>query len=124
MGWRDYLKPEDRGLLSFCHFCPEGEKLTLLELSEPKEKEKVNSFFISNSYNSTPLPLGQKCQKDKRQKPELRLVWKNPFTLGSPEAREESLRVVAEAGAGIESEERSGGSFIDKTDGTDDRGRK
>jgi hypothetical protein len=106
MGWRDYLKPEDRGLLSFCHFCPGGQELSLLELSEPKEKEKVNSFFISNSYNSTPLPLGQKRQKDKRQEPELKTVWTNPFPQGTPEAREESRRIVVEAVA--DSEKKSG----------------
>jgi hypothetical protein len=97
MGWRDYLKPEDRGLLSLLSFCPAGDDLEHLELSKPKEKEKVNSFFILNNYNSIPLPLGQNGQKDKRQEPELRLVWENPFPLGSREILKLTIKQKKEA---------------------------
>jgi hypothetical protein len=51
-------------------------------------------------------PLGQKRQKDKRREPELKTVWENPFPQSTPEARAESLRVVAEAVA--DSEKKSG----------------
>jgi hypothetical protein len=105
MGWQDYLKPEKKE--GFPAFPSQNTREENFHTNTPYSKgtlNKSNLLLLSNNCNFKSPPSVLKAEKaGKGQEPELKTVWKNTFPQGTPEARAESLRVVAEAVADMQS---------------------
>jgi hypothetical protein len=117
MGWQNFTSENGKvSFEGFESFEPGGEtQKDILNLLN----EHVLKTNLTNNYNNIHLsshftylyPPAQKVQKhQKGKKSDIRLIWENPFPQGTPEARAESLRVVAEAVAETLENEKEGGN--------------
>ena len=95
MSWRDFQPstPIDK-IDKMDKFPPASH---IVDIVEREETSKSVPKEPTHSFSPVVKPVGSNAVA---ALPEMKVVWENPFPKGTPEAREESLRVVEAARRG------------------------
>ena len=107
MSWRDFQpstpidKIDKRDKLP-----PVVHIVDIVDIVEREENSKASKRTPPHSFSPVVKPGGSNAVA---ALPEMKVVWENPFPKGTPEARAESVRLVAAATSGEAKELGTGG---------------